>query len=61
VLVSAGDTVARGAPLVVLEAMKMELTLSAPAAGTVRALRCAVGDMVAEGAELVAFEPEAPS
>ena len=53
VLVTAGDRVARGQALVVLEAMKMELTLSAAADGTVAALRCAAGDMVEEGRELV--------
>jgi 3-methylcrotonyl-CoA carboxylase alpha subunit len=39
----------------VLEAMKMELTLYAPADGTVAALRHAVDDMVEEGTELVTF------
>src|SRR5262249_44608198 len=38
VLVRAGDAVARGQPLVSVEAMKMELWLSAAAAGTVRAV-----------------------
>jgi propionyl-CoA carboxylase alpha chain len=38
--------VAQGAPLVVLEAMKMEHTVRAPAAGTVRALHVAVGEQV---------------
>jgi 3-methylcrotonyl-CoA carboxylase alpha subunit len=58
VLVARGDLVARGQPLVVLEAMKMELTLSAAAAGTVALVRCAVGDMVAEGRELVEMVAE---
>jgi 3-methylcrotonyl-CoA carboxylase alpha subunit len=53
VLVAAGETVSRGQKLVVLEAMKMELALSAPADGLVEAVRCAVGDMVEEGRELV--------
>ena len=52
----AGAVVERGAPLVVLEAMKMEHTISAPAAGTVLAVECAVGDQVREGVELVDFE-----
>jgi 3-methylcrotonyl-CoA carboxylase alpha subunit len=56
ILVQAGATVERGAPLVVLEAMKMEHTIAAPAAGTVRAIECAVGDQVREGVELVDFE-----
>ena len=46
VLVAAGEAVAAGAPLVVLEAMKMEHTVRAPEAGTVRALHVAVGDQV---------------
>jgi 3-methylcrotonyl-CoA carboxylase alpha subunit len=54
--VQAGATVERGAPLVVLEAMKMEHTIVAPSAGTVLAIECAVGDQVREGMELVEFE-----
>jgi 3-methylcrotonyl-CoA carboxylase alpha subunit len=54
--VAAGDRVARGAPLLVLEAMKMEHTLSAPGAGTVVALHYAEGDQVEEGAILIEFE-----
>jgi 3-methylcrotonyl-CoA carboxylase alpha subunit len=54
--VQAGAVVERGAPLVVLEAMKMEHTISAPAAGTVLTVECAVGDQVREGVELVDFE-----
>ncbi len=55
VLVKPGDVVRKGAPLLVLEAMKMELTLSAPVAGTVEAVRPAVDEMVEEGTELVTF------
>jgi 3-methylcrotonyl-CoA carboxylase alpha subunit len=47
----------RGAPLIVLEAMKMEHTLRAPTDGHLRALKCAVGDVVQEGTELADFEP----
>ena len=46
VLVTVGQEVAVGAPLVVLEAMKMEHTVRAAAAGTVRELHVAVGDQV---------------
>ena len=56
VLVAAGDTVARGAALVVLEAMKMEITVSAPRDGIIASVRYAAGDMVTEGAELAVFE-----
>jgi 3-methylcrotonyl-CoA carboxylase alpha subunit len=54
--VKPGDTVSRGQPLLVLEAMKMEHTLAAPADGKVKSVRYAVGEQVPEGAELVEFE-----
>ena len=54
--VKAGDTVSKGQPLLVLEAMKMEHTLAAPADGTIKSVRYAVGEQVNEGAELVEFE-----
>jgi 3-methylcrotonyl-CoA carboxylase alpha subunit len=53
VSVKAGDRVAKGAPLMILEAMKMEHTITAPAAGVVAAVNFAVGDRVKEGADLV--------
>jgi 3-methylcrotonyl-CoA carboxylase alpha subunit len=51
-----GATVEKGAPLLVLEAMKMEHTISAPARGTVKAFRFAPGDQVVDGIDLVEFE-----
>ena len=54
--VTIGDRVARGAPLIVLEAMKMEHTISAPAPGIVTAINFAVGERVPEGADLVDLE-----
>ena len=54
--VRAGDSVSKGQPLLVLEAMKMEHTLTAPADGKVKSVRCTVGEQVAEGTELVEFE-----
>ena len=54
--VKPGDTVSRGQPLLVLEAMKMEHTLTAPADGKVKSVRYTVGEQVPEGAELVEFE-----
>jgi 3-methylcrotonyl-CoA carboxylase alpha subunit len=54
-----GERVARGAPLLVLEAMKMEHTLIAPTDGTLDAYRVEAGERVAEGAELVEFSPAA--
>jgi 3-methylcrotonyl-CoA carboxylase alpha subunit len=53
VLVKAGDAVARGAPLLILEAMKMEHTIAAPAAGTVTAVHYRQGDQVREGVDLI--------
>ncbi|HNH36784.1 MAG TPA: 3-methylcrotonyl-CoA carboxylase, partial [Rhodocyclaceae bacterium] len=51
-----GSAVEKGAPLLILEAMKMEHTIAAPCKGTVKAFRFGVGDQVADGAELVEFE-----
>jgi 3-methylcrotonyl-CoA carboxylase alpha subunit len=57
-LIAAGERVGRGAPLLVLEAMKMEHTIVAPGDGRVAALRYAEGDQVEEGAVLLDFETE---
>jgi 3-methylcrotonyl-CoA carboxylase alpha subunit len=57
--VAAGDQVAAGDPLVVLEGMKMEYTLRAPFAGVVTALHCAQGDMVEAEAPLVDLDEAA--
>ncbi|QQS53072.1 MAG: acetyl/propionyl/methylcrotonyl-CoA carboxylase subunit alpha [Candidatus Competibacteraceae bacterium] len=57
-LATVGATVEKGTPLLILEAMKMEHTLTAPARGTVRSFHFAVGDPVSDGAELVEFEVE---
>jgi biotin carboxyl carrier protein len=53
VAVAVGDRVAVGAPVVVLEAMKMELTLRAPRDGVVTAIACRVGDLVTPGRPLL--------
>jgi 3-methylcrotonyl-CoA carboxylase alpha subunit len=55
-IAAVGASVEKGAPLLVLEAMKMEHTISAPKRGTVRAFRCAPGDQVVDGVDLVDFE-----
>jgi 3-methylcrotonyl-CoA carboxylase alpha subunit len=57
VLVEPGQAVEAGTALVVLEAMKMEHSIRAPEAGTVKALYCREGEMVSEGAVLVELEP----
>ncbi|KQT09368.1 acetyl-CoA carboxylase biotin carboxylase subunit [Ramlibacter sp. Leaf400] len=51
--VKAGDSVKKGQALAVMEAMKMEHTIAAPADGTVAEVLYAPGDQVAEGAELL--------
>jgi 3-methylcrotonyl-CoA carboxylase alpha subunit len=58
VMVKAGDRVARGAPLMILEAMKMEHTIAAPKAGVVSAVNFRAGERVKEGADLVDIDDE---
>ncbi|MDH5539361.1 MAG: 3-methylcrotonyl-CoA carboxylase, partial [Rhizobacter sp.] len=52
-LAKAGEAVKQGQALAVMEAMKMEHTISAPRDGTVEELLYAVGDQVSEGGELL--------
>jgi 3-methylcrotonyl-CoA carboxylase alpha subunit len=62
ILAKVGDQVSRGAPLIVMEAMKMEHTMNAPAAGRIARILCQVGEQVKEGAELLVLDdPPAPS
>ena len=56
---TAGDTVEAGQEVMVIEAMKMELSLKAPRAGTVAEVRAAAGDFVEADAVLVALEDQA--
>jgi 3-methylcrotonyl-CoA carboxylase alpha subunit len=56
--VEAGGRVASGDAVITMEAMKMEHTLRAPAAGKVLALPFAAGDTVTEGQILAEFEAE---
>jgi acetyl-CoA carboxylase carboxyltransferase component len=53
-----GGAVSAGAPLVVLEAMKMEHEILAAADGVVRRVEVAIGDAVQEGAVLVVLDAE---
>lgn len=59
VQVAEGDTVVVGQGVVIVEAMKMENELRAGVAGVVKTVRCAAGDLVEGGAELVVIEPAA--
>lgn len=54
--VEAGATVKKDQAIVIMEAMKMEHTIRAPADGTVVEFYCQPGDLVDGGAELVNFE-----
>ena len=56
--VQVGDKVTAGQPLAVMEAMKMEHTMAAPADGEVAELLFAPGDQVAEGDELLRLHTE---
>ena len=58
VRVKEGDLVAKGEPLVILEAMKIEYTLRAPFKGTVAALSAIEGDQVSEGVVLAQIDAE---
>ena len=60
-LAKVGDRLAKGAAMMVLEAMKMEHTITAPFDGTVTAMNYALGEQVVEGAKLAEFEPGAKS
>jgi biotin carboxyl carrier protein len=54
--VTPGQAVKAGDVLVVLEAMKMELAVTAPHDGHVRAIACHVGELVQPGVPLVEFD-----
>jgi acetyl/propionyl-CoA carboxylase alpha subunit len=58
VLAKEGQILAKGVPLVTLEAMKMEHTIKSPSPGRLVKLRVMLGEQVSEGAELVEWEPE---
>jgi biotin carboxyl carrier protein len=56
VLVAPGATVTRGATLVMLEAMKMELPIRAPRDGVVSRVHCKAGELVQPGVNLLELE-----
>jgi len=59
VIAKDGQTVKKGEPLVIMEAMKMEHTIAAPSDGLVEEILYQVGDQVADGAPLLAFKAAA--
>ena len=58
ILAKAGDVVKKGAPLIVLEAMKMEHVITAPRDAVVEAMNCYEGELVQPGVELVKLKIE---
>jgi len=56
--VEAGQKVKQGEPLMILEAMKMEHTITAPYPGKVDNIRYQVGEQVQEGVELLVISEE---
>jgi 3-methylcrotonyl-CoA carboxylase alpha subunit len=58
VKVAPGDRIQAGQPLLIMEGMKMELTLAAPVAGTVERVLCKEGDSVEADAVLVDIRPD---
>jgi 3-methylcrotonyl-CoA carboxylase alpha subunit len=57
VLVAAGSKVKRGQVLMLLECMKLEYRVTAPADGIVEALHFAAGDVVQDGVQLLNLKP----
>jgi len=58
ILVREGDVVAKGAALLILEAMKMEHQVTAPHEGVVASINCREGELVQPGVELVTMKDE---
>ena len=56
-LVGNGEQVEKGQRLAIIEAMKMEHTLTAPRAGRVAGIAVSAGSQVAEGARLMTIGP----
>lgn len=56
VKVNVGDAVSEGDEVVILEAMKMELPISAEASGTVKEVKCKKGDTVEADGVLIVLE-----
>ncbi len=59
--VQPGNAVTAGETLVLLESMKMEISIAAPRDGSVAAVHVAAGDQVERGATLIELAAEEPS
>jgi 3-methylcrotonyl-CoA carboxylase alpha subunit len=57
VMVAVGAAVRRGQPLMIVEAMKMEHTILAPADGVVETVHFSAGERVSEGDQLLKLKP----
>jgi len=58
IVVKPGDVVEKGAPLLILEAMKMEHVIIAPRAGSIASINCTEGELVQPGIDLVTMKDE---
>jgi pyruvate carboxylase subunit B len=56
ILKNPGDTIAEGEVIMILEAMKMEIDIAAPQAGTIKSINVNVNDAVADGQLLATME-----
>ena len=56
IFVAPGEEVAKGKPLLILEAMKMEHQITAPYDGVVRTIACKEGELVQPGIDLIELE-----
>jgi biotin carboxyl carrier protein len=61
ILIAVGDEVSSGDPLLILEAMKMEMRILAPQSGKISKINCALGDVVARGQLLIELTYVAPT
>lgn len=58
ILLKPGDVFAARQPIIVMESMKMEMTLTASHPGVVKSIHCKVGQLVEQGATLARLAPE---
>jgi acetyl-CoA/propionyl-CoA carboxylase biotin carboxyl carrier protein len=56
IAVSVGDKIVEGDQVLVLEAMKMEQSITSPRNGVIKQIKVAIGDTIASGTALVEFE-----